>query len=163
MVIYSKYIYWKGEEKVKKAYVALISLLLLLVGCNSNVSTKPIIEEKQLDDFNLVIKTDKQIYKKEENIEIDSYLEYLGEEELQFEKIPLITIILRNKGNENIIKQVEFKDIKTTMTKGEKFTHKIVDLNLREGEYEIFVQTTPFTVGTNAYSLNTVPRVFEVK
>jgi uncharacterized lipoprotein NlpE involved in copper resistance len=64
MVIYSKYIYWKGEEKVKKAYVALISLLLLLVGCNSNVSTKPIIEEKQLDDFNFSKQINRFIKKK---------------------------------------------------------------------------------------------------
>jgi hypothetical protein len=148
---------------VKKVNFVLISLVLLLIGCSNNVSTEPIIEEKQLDDFILVIKTDKGVYEKGENIDIDSYLEYVGEEEIQITRELLIEINLRNKENGSIIKQVEFSDVKTTMKKGEKFSQEIIDLNLEKGEYEVFVKTSPFTVGTTLYSINTVPRIFEVK
>jgi hypothetical protein len=148
---------------VKKIYFVLISLLLLLIGCSTNVSTEPIIEEKQSDNFILVIKTDKGVYKTGENIEIESYLEYVGEEEVELNQKPFITIIIRNKENGSIIKQVDFDDVKTTMKKGEKFSQKIIDNNFEKGEYELFVQMSPFTVETTTYSLNTIPSILTVK
>lgn len=146
-----------------KVYLVLISVLLVIIGCNNNISTGPIIEEKQSDHFNLVIKTNRGIYKKGENIEIDSYLEYVGEEEIKLTEEPLITIIIKNKGNGSIFKQVYFEDVKTTMKKGDKTSQKIIDLKLEKGEYEVFVQVAPFIAGTTTYSLNTVPRIVEVK
>ncbi|WP_442599924.1 hypothetical protein [Neobacillus sp. D3-1R] len=148
---------------MKKVYFILISLILMLIGCSTNISTDPIIEEKQSDDFKLVINTDKGVYKTGETIEIESYLEYLGEEEIQLNQEPIITIIIRNKENGSIIKQVDFDNVKTTMEKGEKFSQNLVDFNLEKGEYELFVQMSPTTVGRTTYSLNTIPRILKVK
>ncbi|KAA0542942.1 hypothetical protein FZW96_21080 [Bacillus sp. BGMRC 2118] len=145
-----------------KNYVVFISILLFLMGCNSSVSSDPIIEEEQLYDFILSIETDKGVYEKEDTIEISSYFKYVGEE-IKFDEKPQISIVIVNTMDGSVVKQVDFDDVKTTMKKGDKFTQIIKGLELPKGDYRLNVGTSPFSVGPGSYLINTIPREFKVK
>ncbi|WP_456278994.1 hypothetical protein [Bacillus sp. AK128] len=147
---------------MKKNYVVFISILLFLMGCSSSVSNEPISEEKQLYDFILSIETDKGVYEKGDTIEISSYFEYVGEE-IKFNEKPQISIVIVNKENGSVVKQVAFDDVKITMKKGDKFTKSIKALELPKGDYRLNVGTSPFSVGPGSYLINTIPREFKVK
>lgn len=145
---------------MKKIYV-FISILLFLVGCNSGVSNEPINEKQQLNDFILSIQTDKSIYEEEDIIEVSSHFEYVGEE-IQFDEKPQFSIVIENKGNGNVVKQVAFDNVKKTMQKGDEFSQTIKDLELQKGNYQLYVGTS-FIVGLHQSLIITTPREFEVK
>lgn len=75
---------------MKKIGFIIISIFTLLVGCN--LSNEPIKEEKSASDFNLVIESKSSIFQESKEIQINSYLEYVGEKEIQLESKPLIVI-----------------------------------------------------------------------
>ncbi|MGP4109269.1 hypothetical protein [Virgibacillus sp. L01] len=146
---------------MKKIYVVFISILLFLVGCNNSVSNEPINEEKQLNDFILSIQTDKSVYEEEDIIEVSSHFEYVGEE-IQFDEKPQFSIVIENKENGTVVKQVAFDDVKKTMQKGDEFSQTIKDLKLQKGNYQLYVGTS-FSVGPHNNLIITTPREFEVK
>lgn len=49
------------------------------------------------------------------------------------------------------------------MKKEEKFSETLNGVNLEEGKYDAFVQTSAFSVDSNQFSLSTAPINFEVK
>ena len=140
-----------------------IGIFLLLVGCNSNSSNEPVKEEKKTGQFSLVIEGDKKLYQEDENIQISAYLKYIGEKDIEFTSEPTITIVIRNYEGGNVIEEIDFNDMKTTMKKGEKFTQTLSNINLEPGKYDAFVQTSPFSVGSRQFSLSSAPINFEVK
>lgn len=145
---------------MKRIYV--VSIILFLFGCNSSVSNEPIKEEKQIYDFILSIETDKSVYEEEDTIEIFSYFKYVGEE-IQFDQGPLISIVIENMEDRSIVKQVNFNDIQKTMKEGDIFSQTIKDLKLEKGEYQLYVATSSFRVGSSTYLIITTPREIEVK
>ncbi|MBT2682164.1 hypothetical protein [Bacillus sp. ISL-37] len=148
---------------MKKIGFIFIVFFLLLVGCNSNSSNEPVKEEKKTDQFSLVIEGDKKLYQEDENIQISAYLKYIGEKDIEFTSEPTITIVIRNYEGGNVIEEIDFNDIKTTMKKEEKFSQTLNGIYLEEGKYDVFVQTSPFSVDSSQFSLSTAPINFEVK
>ncbi|GAM12406.1 hypothetical protein [Mesobacillus selenatarsenatis] len=148
---------------MKNIVFIFIGIFLLLVGCYSNSSNEPVKEEKKTDQFSLVIEGDKKLYQEDENIQISAYLKYIGEKDIEFTSEPTITIVIRNYEGGNVIEEIDFNDIKTTMKKEEKFSQTLNGINLEEGKYDAFVQTSPFSVDSNQFSLSTAPINFEVK
>lgn len=144
-------------------YFGIAILLILLSGCSNNASAQPIRVEKNTDVFNLVFQSDKGTYQKDEGINFEAYFEYVGEGEVKLGKTPLILINVKEKGNEKIIKQIKFTDVRPTMKKGERFSKKIKGLKLDKGKYEINVEMEFFSVGTTNYLLGTRPSEFLVK
>lgn len=49
------------------------------------------------------------------------------------------------------------------MRAGEKFSQTSIGINLEIGKYDALVQVSPFSVGSNQYSLSTAPIFFEVR
>lgn len=148
---------------MKNIGLVFISILLLLVGCNNNSSNEPVKEEKKTDDFNLVIESDKNIYQKEDDIQISSYFEYVGEKDIELNPKPSITIVVRNYENGDVVEQIDFNEVKTTMKEKEKISQTLGGINLEKGKYDAFVKVSPFSVGSNQFSLSAVPIIFEVK
>ncbi|WLR57401.1 hypothetical protein LC048_11410 [Mesobacillus subterraneus] len=144
-------------------FIFIIIIPLLLVGCNSNLSNEPVKEEKKIDQFSLVIEGDKNLYQVDEEIQVSAYLKYIGEKDIEFTSVPTITIVIRNYEGGNVIEKIDFNDIKTTMKKGEKFSQTLNGINLEEGKYDAFVQTSSFSVGSSQFSLSSAPINFEVK
>ncbi|WP_226675073.1 hypothetical protein [Mesobacillus jeotgali] len=140
-----------------------IGILLLLVGCNNNSSNEPVKEEKEIDPFSLVIEGDKKIFQEDESIQISAYLKYIGEKDIELTPLPNITIVIRNYDGGNVIEEIDFNDMKTTMKNGEKFTQTLSNINLEPGKYDAFVQTSPLSVGSRQFSLSSAPINFEVK
>lgn len=148
---------------MQKFAIILISIILLLIGCNNDSANEPVKEEKKTQYFNLVIESDKSIYKEHEEIQISSYLEYVGEKVIELEPKPSITILIRNYEGGEVVEQIDFNRVKTTMKEGEKFSGTIDNINLEKGKYDAFVKISPFSVGSSQFNLSTVPIIFEVR
>lgn len=140
-----------------------ISIVLILAGCNNDSSNEPITKEKKTGDFHLVIESDKKVYKEDEDIQISSYFEYVGEKVIELEPKPSITILIRNYEGGEVVEQIDFNRVKTTMKEGEKFSGTIDNINLEKGKYDAFVKISPFSVGSSQFNLSTVPIIFEVR
>ena len=148
---------------MKKIGFIFISIFLLLVGCNNNSSNEPVKEEKKTDNFNLVIEGEKNIYLEEDDLQFSFYFEYVGEKDIELTPKPTIIIVVRNYEGGNVIEEIDFNDVKTTMKKGEKFFQTLSGITLEAGKYDVIVQTSPFSVDSSQFSLSTTPIIFEVK
>jgi hypothetical protein len=86
------------------------------------VTSEPINKKKEFDDFNLVLETPKEVYKAEDDIEFNSYFEYVGEHEIKLDPKPTIFIVIINEDRDEVVEEIPFTDIDATMKKGDKFT-----------------------------------------
>ncbi|WP_246943625.1 hypothetical protein [Bacillus pinisoli] len=145
-----------------RGILLIVLSLIFMASCANSTSLEPSQEEIKMYDFILSIETDQGQYEKEDTIEISSYFEYVGEG-IEFDVQPQITITIRNRKDGSIVKQVDFTDIKKTMSKGEKFSMNLTGLTFEKGKYDLFVSTSPFSIGPNNYLMNTVPLTFQVK
>jgi len=146
---------------MKKVIVVVICMFLFLLGCDNNVSNEPIKAETKVYDFILSIETNKRVYEEEDPINVFSYFEYVGEG-IQLNTEPLITIVVQNRQNGNIIKQMDYHDIQKSMKKGEKFSQSIEGFNLKKGKYAIYGSAN-FSIGASYFLANTEPIFINVK
>lgn len=146
-----------------KKFCFIMIIFILLSGCNNESVSEPVKRGMKTDYFNLVIESDKNIYHEDDDIRVSSYLEYNGEKDIELEPRPTITIIVRNYEGGEVIEQIDFNSVETTMKEGEKFSETMNNVNLEKGKYEAFVKVTPFSVGSSQFNLSTAPIIFEVK
>lgn len=148
---------------MKKFGFILMSIILLLSGCDNGSANEQVKEENKTDYFNLAIESDKNIYKGDEHIQISSYLEYVGEKSIELDPKPSITIVVRDYEGGKIVEQIDFIQVEKTMKKGKKFSNTVDYINLEKGKYDAFVTISPFLVGSSQFILSTVPIIFEIR
>ncbi|MGV2939208.1 hypothetical protein AB5I83_06425 [Mesobacillus sp. LC4] len=147
----------------KSVFILFSTIIVILTGCINDSASESVKEEKKTDYFNLVIESDKNIYRQDKDIQISSYLEYFSKNDLKLDPKPTITIVVRNYKDGEIVEKIDFDPIEETIKEGEKFSKTIDNITLEMGKYDAFVQVTPFSVGSDQFNLSTAPIILEVR
>ncbi|MCA0969894.1 hypothetical protein LCM20_04785 [Halobacillus litoralis] len=58
---------------------------------------------------------------------------------------------------------VDFKQISSTLEGEERFTQTLRDVELEEGKYDVYAETSFFSIDSKQYALNTAPIQLQVK
>jgi hypothetical protein len=136
--------------------------LLLCSSCTYNVSQASLTREKKVDGFRLFIETNNNVFNEDEEIAINSLFEYTGENEIEFNNKPTLTIVVRNDDTEMIVRTRKLTDLKSSMSSGDSYSAHIEGLSLEKGRFSIYSILSTFSVNNTVYSLSTAPIHIEV-
>ncbi|KAB2336595.1 hypothetical protein F7731_09520 [Cytobacillus depressus] len=152
-----------------KRLLFIITLLLLVVGCNthnnSQQASPPSLYEQtnmaeiQEGDFKLVVKSNKSVYEKDEEIKVIAYIEYTGEQgnvEIVYGD-PLIS--LSNSDSHS------FNEPRNTLTLSQEkksSSETVRTFKLDSGEHKIYA-LADFSVDNKEYNISLDSLEVEVK